>query len=145
MSWLLFPLALALVLLAGIRVLSGRWPATTPARDTDALRRWQAAQRTGFWKFAIRGPILSTAACLTAIALTRAWRSSGSLTLSIEDSVWIVGLSLLFGIVAARVRWAMLDSAASEARARQPHVTKAPNQNPPEPPPPSIRPARDHP
>ena len=119
---LLFLLGIAtfvtVVLGTGIYVVSGRWAAARPARDAKAFARREKAQRTGFLRFALRGPVPFFICFFFARSFFHAWQHTGRLELPIAELLDRGFFATAVGFAAAGVEWFVIKNRAEEAHDR---------------------------
>lgn len=122
MTWLLFPLVLAIVIFVGVQVVTGHWPSPTPARDAKILAYWEKHRRHGFLHFVLCGPVPAVLVYAVAAALTRTWLASvpRSTAQFFHIFVWTAVLSVPAAFLITWAHRARVSAEAREAQSRQP-------------------------
>lgn len=118
MAWLIFPVALILVIVAGVRVLRGQGVAPNRPRDEALIRRWDRAQQEGFILHCLRTTAPVAIGCHGLAPLIQSWRQTGAPGFPVERLPTLIISAAVTTLLVGAYSWAMTRAEAREAAER---------------------------
>ncbi len=118
MAWLVFPLALILVIVAGVRVLRGKGMVPNRTRDEAIVRRWERARREGFILHCLRTTAPVVVSCYGLAPFIQSWRQSGVPGFPVERLPTLIVSAVVTTLLVGAYSWAITRAEAREAAER---------------------------
>lgn len=118
MAWLIFPAALVLIMVAGVRVLRGRGVTPNRPRDEARVRRWVRAQKEGFILHCLQTAAPFAVSFYGLAPLIQSWRQTGVPAFPIERLPTLLVSALVTTLLVGAFSWAMTRAEAREAAER---------------------------
>ena len=118
MAWLIFPFALLVVMVLGVRVIRNKGAPPSKSRDEASIREWEIESRKGFVIHCLYRTFPFAASYFLLGPLTRSWWLLEKLEYPIERVPAFAVSAVLCSLVTGFLSWGILRSSAAEASER---------------------------
>ena len=118
MAWLIFPFALLVVMVLGVRVIRNKGAPPSKSRDEASIREWEKEKRKGFVMHCLYRTFPFAVSYFLLGPLTKSWWQLGKLEYPIEKVPSYIVFAVLCSLVTGFFSWGMLSSSAAEASER---------------------------